>query len=205
MRLVIKSSLLCLSFLIWSVVCVAQADKSPTNLPLAESDPQIWKEYSSAEGRFSILFPGKPGQDTKVIEASDAQFKLSIHRLKTLAEYSVMYADYPVPTNDPAVAKQVLDNGAKGAVASVRSELLEINEIMLDGYPGRYLRQRMPGGEILWVKMFLVGQRMYQIAVTTPREEGASAQTISLYKTAADKYLNSFKLLKEEKPTGVKP
>lgn len=205
MRRVIKSSLVCLSFLIWSTVCVAQADKSPTNVPLAESDPQAWKEYSSAEGRFSILFPGKPGQDTKVIEASDAQFKLSIHRLKTLAEYSVMYADYPVPANDPAVAKLVLDNGAKGAVASVRSELLEINEIMLDGHPGRFLKQRMPGGEILWVKMFLVGQRMFQIAVTTPREDGASPQTISLYKTAADKYLNSFKLLKEEKPAGVKP
>ncbi|HEY6186988.1 MAG TPA: hypothetical protein VIW80_04855 [Pyrinomonadaceae bacterium] len=205
MRPVIKSSLLCLSFLICAATCAAQAGKPQPAAPVAEGDPQAWKEYSSTEGRFSISFPGKPSQETKVLEGSDAQVKLNIYRLKTLAEYSVMHADYPIPMNDPAVAKLALDEGAKGAVASINSELLEINEITLDGNPGRFLKERMTGGEILWVRIFLVGQRMYQIAVTTPREEGLPAQTVNVYKTAADKFLNSFKLLKEEKPAGGKP
>lgn len=138
--------------------------------------------------------------------APGVEFKLHIHNLKTVAEYSVMYADYPIPVGDPAVARSVLDDGARGAVASVNSELLELKEIALDGHPGRYLKERMPRGEIMRVKMILVGQRMYQVAITTPREEGAQAEAIKQYETMADKFLNSFKLLKkDEQPAGSRP
>jgi hypothetical protein len=75
--------------------------------------------------------------------------------------------------------------------------LLELKEISLDGHPGRYLKQRMPGGEIMQVKILLVGQRLYQIAITTPREEGASVEISKAYETTADKFLNSFKLRKK--------
>lgn len=204
MKLSTKSYLLCIALLIWAVDCVAQDNKSASNTSLAETNPQAWKEYSSTEGGFSILFPGIPSESSQLVDASPGvQFKLHIHSLKTLAEYSVMYADYPIPVGDPAVAKGVLDSGAKGAVASVNSELLELKEIALDGHPGRYLKERMPGGEIMRVKMLLVGQRMYQVAITTPREEGASVEMVKQYETMADKFLNSFKLLKkDEKPAG---
>ena len=171
----------------------------PSKTPQAESSPQAWKEYSSVEGGFSILFPGNPSQETQVVEAAPGvQFNLRIHKLKALAEYSVMYADYPIPVSDPAVAKNVLDNGAKGAVASVNSELLELKEITLYGHPGRYLKERMRSGEIMRVKMLLVGQRMYQVAITTPREEGTSAEMVKAYETMADKFLSSFKLIEKK-------
>ena len=109
-----------------------------------------------------------------------------------------MYADYPIPVDDPAIAKNVLDNGAKGAVASVDSELLELKEIVLDGHPGRYLKEKMPSGEIMRVKMLLVGQRMYQVAITTPREDGASLEMLKAYQAMADKFLNSLKLLEKK-------
>lgn len=203
MKLLIKSCLLCTAFLVWAVVCVAQDSKSPPGTSPAETGPPAWTEYSSVEGGFSVLFPGTPGDDTQLLDAAPGvQFKLRIHSLKTpSAECSVMYADYPIPVGDPAVARGVLDNGAKGAVASVNSELLELREIALDGHPGRYLKERMPRGEIIRVKMILVGQRMYQIAITTPREEGATAETVRRYEAVADKFLNSFRLLKE-KPKG---
>jgi hypothetical protein len=203
LKLLIKSCLLCTAFLVWAVVCVAQDGKPPSNTSPAETNPQAWKEYSSAEGGFSILFPGTPGDNTQLLDAAPGvQFKLRIHSLKTSsAECSVMYADYPIPVGDPAVARGVLDNGAKGAVASVNAELLELKEIALDGHPGRYLKERMPRGEIMRVKMILVGQRMYQIAVTTPREEGVAAEAVRQYDSVADKFLNSFQLLKE-RPKG---
>ncbi len=109
-----------------------------------------------------------------------------------------MYADYPIPVDNPDVAREVLDNGAKGAVASVGSELLELNEITQDGYPGRYLKERMPSGEIMRVRMLLVGQRLYQIAITRPREEGETGKG---YETMADKFLGSFTLLKKNQKT----
>lgn len=164
----------------------------------SQNDTQAWKDYSSAEGEFSILFPGDPTQETQVIEAGPGlQFQLHIHKLNTIAECSVMYADYPVSISDPAVARKVLDDGAAGAVASVNSELLELREIELDGHAGRYLKERMPNGEIMRVKMLLVGQRLYQVAITTPREDNLSAEMVKSYEATADKFLKSFKLIKQ--------
>ncbi|MBC8029532.1 MAG: hypothetical protein H7Z16_05420 [Pyrinomonadaceae bacterium] len=164
--------------------------------PQAESNAQAWKEYSSVEGGFSILFPGTPSQETQVIEAAPGvRFTLHIHKLTTLAECSVMYADYPISVSDPAVAKSVLDNGAKGAVAAVNAELLELKEITLYGHPGRYLKERMPSGAIMRVNMVLVGQRLYQVAITTPPEEGKATETVKTYEKMADKFLSSLKLL----------
>lgn len=173
-------------------------DLLPQSKSAAADNPQPWKNYSSSEGGFSILFPGIPTQDRQVLDvAPGTQFTLRIHRVKDdLAEYSVMYADYPIPVGDPAVARSVLDNGAKGAVESVNAELLQLKEITFDGHPGRYLKEKMPRGEIMRVKMLLVGQRLYQVAITTPREEGASAERIKEYQTMADRFLDSFKLIK---------
>lgn len=164
----------------------------------AEDTSQAWRQYSSAQGGFSILFPGDPSQETQFIEAAPGvQFELRIFKLKTLAECSVMYADYPMPLDDPKLAKSVLDNGAKGAVASVNSELLELKEIMFEGHPGRYLKERMPSGEIMRVKILLVGQRLYQVAITTPGEEGKSSEMVAAYQAMSDRFLNSFKLNKK--------
>lgn len=161
-----------------------------------ESSAQAWKEYSSVTGGFSVLFPGTPTLHTQEIEAAPGvRFDLRIHKVSDLAEYSVMYADYPIPVGDPNVAKSVLDSGAEGAVAAVNAELLELKEISHDGNPGRYLKERMPGRQIMRVKMILVGQHLYQVAITTPPEEGKSAETVKGYTEMADRFLNSFRLL----------
>ena len=46
--------------------------------------------------------------------------------------------------------------------------------------------------------MYLVGQRLYQIAITTPAEQGMSADKMKNYDAMADKFLNSFKILKKD-------
>ena len=166
---------------------------------VVKSDPPNWKEYSYAEGRFSILFPGIPVDETQVVDVGPGvQMKLRIHKHKAVAESSVMYADYPMPVDDPAVAKSVLDAGARGAAASINAEMLELKEISLDGHPGRYMKERLTSKEIMRAKMYLVGQRLYQLAITTPAEEGMSEKMKKHYEALADKFLNSFKVAKKE-------
>jgi hypothetical protein len=178
--------------------CVAQTNKSsgeqPPPRPEKEFDPASWKEYSSTEGRFSILFPGIPKEEVQTVDAQGVQFKIHINHLKAFSEYGVIYADYPIPVNDPNVAKQVLDSGAKGAVSEVKSELLNMTNISLDGHPGRALREKLPNGDVLKVKMYLVGQRLYQIAVTMPGADTTPDMGQS-YEKFADKFLDSFKLI----------
>ena len=158
-----------------------------------ERDPESWKESSSREGRFSVKFPGTPKEDTQSV----GEFRLKIHHLTTFAEYSVMYADYPewANDNDPRVAQSILDNGLKGAVAEVNSKLLEVEEVSLDNHPGRRYKEKMPNGSILRGKTFLVGHRLYQIAITTPTEEGAPAEEINFYQAVSNKFLESFHLI----------
>ena len=52
----------------------------------------------------------------------------------------------------------------------------------------------MPNGTVMQVKMVLVGQRMYQVAITTPSEDGADPETVGFYNSTAQKFLDSFEL-----------
>ena len=171
---------------------LAQAPGSMTS-KAAERDPKSWKEFSSSEGRFAVKFPGTPKEDTQSV----GEFSLKIHHLTTFAEYSVMYADYPewANDNDPRVAGSILDNGLKGAMAEVNSKLLEVQEVSLDGHPGRLYKEKMPNGSILRGKTFLVGRRLYQVAVTTPTEESVPAEEINFYQAVSNKFLESFHLI----------
>jgi TonB family protein len=205
----LKHSLRCALFLLILTgslsPCLAQTNKSAGEQPPGpdgEFNPASWKEYFSAEGRFSILFPGTPQEGVHSVDVQGGQLKIHVHNLKAYAEYGVIYADYPIPVGDPRVAKQVLDNGAKGGAAEVNAELLSMTEISIDGHPGRLLRERLPSGSILKAKMYLVGQRLYQIAVTMPKAE-TDADSGNAHEKLADKFLDSFKIVAEQATGGV--
>lgn len=203
MRLLARSIAPSLLLLSCALVCHAQSaatqprqdsqqQPSPPALALGE-----WQEFAPAGGGFSILFPGTPKSTTQTLRLSQQRSaELHVHILTNpTLECSVIYADYPIPVGDPAVARSVLDSGAKGAAASVSAELLSLTEITHEGHPGRLLRERMPDGKILRAKMVLVGQRLYQIAFTTPRPDGAAAETVRHYEETAAKFIDSFKLV----------
>ena len=162
-----------------------------------EANPTNWKNFESTEGRFSIQFPGSPKVGTEPLD-SDGKAVLHKCSLTTKAEYGVIYADFPTKIEGAADANRVLDDGANGAVASVNSELLSSSEISLANNPGRQLKERMPDGAIMHVRMFLVGQRLYQIAVTLPPTQGANAEDVAVYEQAATRFLDSFKLAAPE-------
>lgn len=205
MKIIPRYTLLLLILISCVSFCFAQTNKSsedePPPRPEKEFNPTSWKEYSSAEGRFSILFPGTPKEEIQSIDVQGGQFKIHVHNLKAFAEYGVIYADYSIPVGDPNVANQVLDNGARGAAAEVNAELLSVSAISIDGHPGRLLRERLPNGNLLQAKMYLVGQRLYQIAVTMPKAE-ASSDMGKAFERFADKFLDSFKLISEQQAAG---
>jgi hypothetical protein len=195
----LKQIVLLLTFMFAGfAVCPAQKATPPAaETPAPERTPANWKEFVSAAGGFSILFPGAPSNSVQKIEGGEIHF----HRLRTQAEYSVIYADSPAPIESEETARNVLDGGAQGAVASLSGELLELKEITLVAHPGRALKAKLPDGKILRARMFLVRQRLYQIAITTPAESGSPVEQTTFYELAASKFLNSFKLAEAEKTT----
>jgi len=163
-----------------------------------EASAANWKRFVSAEGRFAILFPGSPTLSEQSIDHPLMKFVVRKCELKTFAEYGVMYADYPENVIKATPADMLLDEGAKGAVEELHSELVSISPITIAGYPGRLMKEKLPSGQILQAKMVLVGQRMYQIAITTPKEEGAAAEAVGFYESTARKFLDSFELVNSQ-------
>jgi hypothetical protein len=202
MKYLLRIVLLVIALLACATFSLAQKNKpsaaaTPAPAPVPserESNAANWVEFSTATGRFSILFPDKPSEKTEAMGAVDAH----LVTLQTFAEYSVMYADYPDPIENAAAAHYILDSGVKGAVAA-DSQILETKEISLDGNPGKYLKERLPDGKILRAKMLLVGQRLFEIAVTTPVEQGEPVERVKFYDSVAGKYLDSFKLIATQK------
>jgi hypothetical protein len=151
----------------------------------------IWKEFTSEEGRFSILLPRTPRQtvetvDTPVGEIDEYAFTV-IHGNIT---YIASYSDYPrnVLTSDP---QAILDAFRNSAVASVEGKLLNERSISIDGYLGRELKIKIADDAdtaIVRLRIYLVGNRLYYIYTLAPEERASSP--------SVDKFLDSFKLVR---------
>jgi TonB family protein len=131
----------------------------------------------------------------ETISAPPVKFVVHKTQLTTFAEYGVIYGDYPKEIVDRTPADVLLDQGAKGAVAEVNSQLLSISPITVNGYPGRLMKERMPNGSMMEAKIVLVGRRLYQVAITTPNQDGANRETLGVYEAITERFLNSFELI----------
>lgn len=148
-----------------------------------------WEEFSSSEGAFSILMPGTPTEQTKTVNTAvgpiDAYFFL-LER-KDIA-YMVGYSDYPDTVVQKTNPDAILEGARNGAVANVQGKLLNELIISLNGYPGRELKIEPAGGKgTIKAKIFIVGNRLYQVMVVTPKEKAFSKNV--------RRFLDSFKFL----------
>jgi TonB family protein len=161
----------------------------------AEANAESWKRFVSPDGHFAILFPGPPRISEETINSPAFSFVIHKTQLTTFAEYGVIYGDYPKSIVDRTPVDVLMEQGAKAAIAEVNSQLLSINPITVNGYPGRALKERMSDGTIMQAKMVLVGQRLYQVAITTPKEEGTDPARVGFYNSTAKKFLDSFEIV----------
>lgn len=207
MKLPIQLLLLIVTSFLTPIPCLAQKDKpaygDPVLLPpaLVENNPGSWREFEDAEGGFSVLLPATPTRRVKTIKIPNGELRLHTYALKTFAEYTVIYADHPLVPGEPSAAKDFLDRYVVGVLAETKAELLNLEDISIDGHPGKYRRTRLPDGSIMRAKVVLAGRRIYQAAIYTPSEKGAPPETIKFRDAVAAKFLDSFKLLQKGKAT----
>lgn len=160
---------------------------------MPEVNPNNWKEFSSAEGRFSILFPGAPTEKAVTVNSEFGQRESHIFTLKTMAEYSVSYTDHPTDLESSDRAREGLKGALYHVVARHKGQILEEKEIDLDGHPGRRIKVQLANGQLYWHEEFFVGNRNYQIIFIT-RDAGAPPAVLKFHNSTAAKFLDSFKL-----------
>jgi hypothetical protein len=151
-----------------------------------------FEKFTSNELGFSILMPGMPkGRSEKVPsplgELTVKGFVVETNQGK--AAWMVTSTDYPAGTVKADNQDAILDGVVKGSTEGVKGKLLTQSKITLGKkHPGRSMQTDVPNTGIYHARVYLVGDRLYQVIMLGPKELATSPD--------ATKFLDSFKLLK---------
>jgi hypothetical protein len=151
-----------------------------------------WKEFSSTEGRFTVLLPGSAKEKSE--ESPYGQGTLTIHSCKLFREkedetYRILYVDYPSSELERMGRNRVLDRAVQDVLSATLSEQLSKQEVSLNGVAGLEVKAKDATGKYLvFARVYLAGNRIYEVEVTC-REKDLVSENVS-------KFLDSFQLTK---------
>jgi hypothetical protein len=134
-------------------------------LVVGHATAQEWIHFSSGEGRFSILMPGKPTEGK--IDLHTGDLTVTARTFTALSpSIDLMCGYYSLPPSQKKV-DEIFDETRDGSIRKVKGMLLTEKKVTLDGYPGRRFRSTGIGNAMLDEEMYLVDQRFYLITITT--------------------------------------
>ncbi|MBF0473083.1 MAG: tetratricopeptide repeat protein [Nitrospirae bacterium] len=123
-----------------------------------------WIEFTSTDGAFSIMMPGKPSEKTEPINTVLGQIDQHTFYFRRNAEFVVGYIDLPEIGMKHSTSKQIFDDGQNGAVKSTNSKILDETSISLDDNPGREVKMESQDGKInVRMRMYLIKNRFYTV------------------------------------------
>lgn len=153
------------------------------------SEPQ-WKEFTSREDGFSVLFPGKPKIEKQSLVVSG--IKLEVHSLsawsRTNAQFTFSYADAPAAPTAEAT-EGMLDAQRKALVRGDESRILSAEKLTINGFPVRRYKAIVEGGSEADEKLYAVKRRLYILLVVHDRERD---------RQDVEKFFGSFKFEPKE-------
>lgn len=163
--------------------------------PLEADTSGAWKEFSSAEGKFKVQFPGTPVEGDLPVGSSGL---MHVASYKSAALYSAMYLDYYEPLKDFVAVMELLDNLRLGEFETVvkggmNPKLISECSISFEEYPGRFLVLEFSNNQIYRRKMIVVKNRVYILTATANRDEPQAGN--NNYEALSLKFINSFSLL----------
>lgn len=126
--------------------------------------PTDWSKYTSAEGRYSILFPAEPRLTTQESPNADGEKVLQYLAASSSPDATCLVGYFDIKSG----ATFSFDRGRDGMVAAVKGTLVEERNISLGSSPGRELKiaaQPVAGGPNLLIvaRYYQVGNRVYVI------------------------------------------
>jgi hypothetical protein len=152
-------------------------------------EPQ-WKLFTAPDGRFTVLMPGMPKQDTQTQKTYMGEINLEIFLAqppKQEVAYLVVYSDFPHSYGQMSNPQEILNNVRDMALKTTQSNLISQRNIRSsNGHPGKEIAYVNSGGKITRNRIYVAEGRLYQVmAITTKKQQKTLAKTIT-------GYLNSF-------------
>jgi hypothetical protein len=149
-----------------------------------------WKDFSSAEGKFSVLMPGTPQNHSQSLNSPFGPVTTyAFVYSNNDSAFAVSYTDYPQDPTRGINTQKVLDGARNSLLAKPGGTLIGESSISLGSYPGREVQMVTAEGDgkhALRTRVYLVNSRLYQVMVVLPNEEASSENAV--------KFLDSFKL-----------
>jgi TonB family protein len=206
-----RYALLLIVFMSSYAFCFAQSDSPPPPppAPVIEYNAAAWKEYSSAEGGFSIKMPGTPQTTTMSTDVAPEKISFRTHALQTkTGYYAVMYNDLPVYSDEAATIKQGLEEFRNRMLRDEDMKLLREKEIIFNDKPALDLLLEN-SFTVIQARIFLVKERLFILMFATrPNvafKSGHSSVKVEdqtdLYQTITTRFLDSFKVIPRETPS----
>jgi TonB family protein len=164
-----------------------------------ETNTRAWKQFTSTEGGFTVRMPAKPEETKRALAPPNENVIMHSFVATTVAEYGVLYADYPWQIEGTERANSFLTSVRDGGVKGISGgRLLEDEERPFDGHPGRVYRAEFGGGYNIRCVMFVVKNRLYMVTASTYGSNAPSPSIARMYENAAKTFLDTFKLTSGE-------
>jgi hypothetical protein len=151
--------------------------------------PYRFKEFTSQQGKFSVLMPGLPSSnDTEI--GKDGQ-KQTIHSFTTQPRphlvFSCAYIDLASAVPDLQI-ETLLDNARDGAIKNVQGTFVKELRLKVHGFPSRQFQAETRGGGYMDAKIVLVENKFYMLMVVNTkgiraRDEAEVERFFSSFKT----------------------
>lgn len=197
MILTIRILILLLMMLLCGSV-IAQTQPTPT-----KDDAGKWNEFNSAEGGFTVSFPGTPKADVTDLPSNAGPLKT--HFFTVQADDMLFYISYADVGTSPKTDQErdmALNQIRDHAVG--RHRLLSENTITFDGVVGRELLIHRENGLIMRGRYFYAKGRLYYVIITASptvafrngEPSTNAADLTELFDTTSKRFFSSFKLTK---------
>jgi hypothetical protein len=158
--------------------------------------PARWQKYTLADGRYSILLPGRPDINTRDVPQPPVIVHLKVARyLIPNHAYLVIYMSFTPKRGAPEPIARRFKDFETGLLTG-RKKLLRVSDLKLQGYPGkeyRILSWLRSGNKPMTsvCRCYMVGDTMYQLIYQVVGPGSVS----KVNSPEATKFLNSFTLL----------
>jgi hypothetical protein len=169
-----------------------------------EYSPKTWKEFTSKEGRFTVLFPGTPTKNDKNLDTPAGP--VATHGFMAQSDvsaYYLSYSEFPkAGVLTPQDQKEMLDSSRNQAISD-GAKLISEADVSVAGALGRELLAEK-NGMILRARFAYVNGRLYNLVIgvqantafITGKPSANAADRTELFEEISAKFFNSFKLTK---------
>jgi len=176
------------------MACQPAATSSPearapiaTRALVSGSPAEQWQSFSSVEGGFTLLLPDKPKEQRQPIGTAVG----STEAIMYIAEvgstaFGAGYGDFPESASQ-ADPQAVLAGARDGAAKKINGTVVDEKPIELAGHPGLEIAVEIPagaavpGGAMYRGRLYLVGNRLYQVIYVALKTDDSPAEYQKLF------------------------